>query len=577
MADSYDTLAKRLGLPIASIPNWRAAAGAPAAPSYEGVTLQGMMPPAPAPAGPPPPPAPSYEGATLQGMAPTASGLSLADPPKAAAPPKMRLATGDNVSTAPAAVKPNVMAQMQQVANNSDATKGHVKTALDEDERKKNLEGATFAGGAAGGVANPYGGAPVMVDKGGRRAQSWQINEGLDLGTQASEAVGSADERNRAAAGLDFMAGQKAADFERGYLERHAKASEKFAAEESARTQKYAEQVDSHMAKLDDLRAQIREAQVDPFGGMNAGVARIGQAIAIGLGAFASKRGENMGLDAVKHTIATNLGKQEEDLKKLERGAKGEMNFLGQLKQQYGDVGVAREAARIAYLEQAKVELAKNLGDPEVADPRLLAGYERLQAKLDDELVNRTAHFKAITEDRVVRHDVNAQPKYIGGAGIGKEARGDAKWLSEKYEAAGVPAALANLEGVDQMIDTFGDGDIPGIGPIVGKVPDWLMPDRAVAGRQAVAAVKNRVRKSIAGASLTDGEKVELNKELEGAGDAGSLRRALQNVRRSLHHQQRNIAAGASPEGNMLYNLQGGSVKSVPLDKPTTPYVREAK
>jgi hypothetical protein len=70
--------------------------------------------------------------------------------------------------------------------------------------------------------------------------------------------------------------------------------------------------------------------------------------------------------------------------------------------------------------------------------------------------------------------------------------------------------------------------------------------------------VKNKIRKSIAGSSLTPGEKEELNKSLEGAYDGDSVRRLVQSLRTSLHHQQRNIAAGAKPEGKATYEQRGG-------------------
>jgi hypothetical protein len=597
--DIFARAAKRFGIPLARVSDMRAlaqptpaAAPEPQRPSYEGVTLESLAPkplPMIGPPAPPPPPRQSYEGVSLGQLAPPPTpGVSLAEPARPAvgmpapAKPTMRMQTGDNISTSPpAAVKPAVMKQFETVAKNSEAATKQVKTSLDENERAKNLEGATFvdSGQQGGAVTNPYGGAPILVDKGGRRAASWQVQQGLDLGQDARDAVEDADASNRKAAGLDYAAGQQAAEYERGYLDRLNQASEKHAVEESARAQKYQGQVDATMGRLADLRAQIRSFKVDPYGGMNPGVARLGQTIAIALGAFASKRGENQGLEAVKHTIAMNVADDEKKLDRLERGARGEETFLGQLRQQYGDKKLASEAAHIAYLERAKVELAKNLGSPEVADPRLLAAYNRLNAKIDDELFDRTARFKGITEDRVIRHDVNAQPRYVG-AGADHRDETDAKWIAEQREKAGIPTSLADLQGVDQVIDTLGSGDIEGIGPVVSSLPDWMYArvgtERGIANRQKIAAVKNRVRKSIAGASLTEGEKVELNKELDAAGDASSLRRSVQSLRQRLHNQDQNIRAGARPGGNYLYEARGGQ-KRIPLDKPTTPYIKPAQ
>lgn len=565
--DEYDRAAAQLGIPPNLITNWRKAAGAPA--------------PVVAP---PPPPAPSFlVPQEYRPAGPAAVAPPVAPTIEATKPKGMPLATGSNVDVAPASVNPKVQRQIEQVARNSAAMQEDVKANVGAENRKKNLEGATFADSAPSGDEIQGGGrpaAPVLVDPGGRRPASWQVQQGLDLGPQAAEAVGSADERARTAAALDYNAGQKAAEFERGYLDRYSQAAGKYAAEESARAQKYIEQTDAHMQSLDDLRAQIREAKTNS--GDNSAVARLGQAVAMAMGAFASKHGENHGLDAVRHAIAMNQKESQDKLDKLARGVGAETTFLGALKQQYGDIRVAKEAERIAQLEQSKVELAKQLGSPEVADPRLLAAYERLQGKLDEELINRTAHFKGMTEDRVVRHDINAQARYAGGTTA--EAKHDARYLSEAYEKAGLPASLSELKDVDRVIDSFGDGDVPGIGPVAGKVPAMFISDRGVAARQAVQSIKNSIGHLRFGGALSPTEAEKLDAQLEGAKDAASLRRTVQALRQTIQHRAANIAAGASPEGQDLYEGRGGSVqrgpvsqRQVSLTKGTTPTIQEAK
>lgn len=599
MADPYDALAKRLGIPLSRIPDWRQAAGLPPAPSsYEDATLQQYMPQAPAAPAPPvpTPPRPSYEGATLQ--APSTAGVSLADPPRTnlgtPARPRIPLATGDNVAASqqPAQLSPSAMAQAMRVAEASEKTKENVKEALDEDERRKNLEGATFyEPGEGAGMTSPVGtggAGVVMVDPGGRRPKSWQVHEGIDLGPEAEAALANANERGYKAAQLDYEAGQRAAAFERGYLEKHQKAAEKFASEETERAQKYQAQVDATMARLEEMRARIREMQEDPLAGMRSGPAQFLGAIAVALGAFASRGGENQGLAALKHQIDTIIRRQDEQAKQLERGVRTETNYLGALKQAYGDERVAREAAYIAYLERAKVELAKELGDPSIADPRMLAAYNRLLGKLDDELIQRTTKFKQLTEDRVIRNDVMAQPHYVGAQPVGaqpsKKAETDARYLSEAYEKAGLPAALSQLKDIDRLIDAIGDGPIEGIGPVASRLPVWMLSNRGVATRQAVQALKNAIGHSLFGGAISEGEAEKLNTQLEGAKDAASLRRVVQSYRQMLQHRAANIAAGASPEGILLYEQRGGSVqrgapsrRQIAPDKPTVPTIREAK
>ncbi len=601
MADQYDSLAKRWGFPDSQVPQWRAMAGVGGA---------APAPPAPPPVAPPlaiGPPAlvrPSPNAHMPPGVDPSwgqpgpvglpedspslRAGLEAANRRPGQAPIPSLIGPNGQIQNQPGGTPPPKVnpADLRQPLKGD--WKGHNEhvAKMDAERRKENLEGATFhePGEEAPRAGPSMGGGPMLVDKGGRRPGAWQIHEGMDLGPDAKQASESASVRGYMANDLDRAAGEAAAEFERGYLEKHHQAAKQYAVSEAERADSYTRQVDEHMGKLDGLRQQIREAgPIKPFGNADPTIAQIGGAIAVGLGALAASRtgGRNLGLESFNNAVSISMRAQEEKLAKLERGARGEETFLSRLKETYGDKRAAVQAAHIAYLEQAKVELAKNLGDPSVAHPKMLAAYERMNAMVDDELVKRTVMFKGITEDRVIRHDVNAQPRYVGGAGFGAGAKGDARYLSEAYAKSGIPEALADLQGVDQVIDTFGEGDIEGVGRFASQVPDWAYgivgSGRGVANRQAVASIKNRVRKSIAGASLTEGEKVELNKELEAAGDADSLRRSVQSVRRRLYNQQKNIGGGASPEGHALYRLQGGSVPDMRLDKGTTPTIREAK
>ncbi len=561
MGDQYDALAAKLGIPLARIPDWRKMAGAPSAPmpqapSYEGATLQGMASQtAPLPPIGPPKPTPSYEGATLQGMAPT--GITLADP-IGKRPPPMRLATGDNLGTAPAAVRPGVMAQMNAVADNSSAATNGAAKSLADNANKKNLEGATFHQPDDDAVPTLPGGAPILVDKGGRRPAAWEVQEGQPMSDEANLAVYDANARGHDAADLDYEAGKKAADYERGFLDRHNQAAAAMASEDVNRSNKYAEQVDSHMQTLDQIRGQIRESKIDPYDGMNPVVAKIGQSIAMALGAFASKHGENAGLEAVKFSMAAGIDRQEKELQKLQRGAAGEVNFLGQLKEQFGDVRAAKAAAYVSYLEAAKVELAKNLGDPSVADPRLLAGYERLNAKLDDELVHREAAFNAITKDKVVRHDVNAQPKYIGGtAAIGAldhKQEENVGHMTEALVKSGIPGAREDLNRLLSVIPK--EGEIRGVGGVQNYVPDraydFFGSEQGHEIRQAASRLFNRQLKDDAGAAVSDQELKRNEAEFYGAKDAASARRTLIAYANRLNALEGTIRSRAAPDVNAV-------------------------
>jgi len=146
---------------------------------------------------------------------------------------------------------------------------------------------------------------------------------------------------------------------------------------------------------------------------------------AAALGGYASAgRGPNQGMAAYNSMIDANLRQQEAQIGKLERGLKGENNFLGHLKTKFGDIEEAKAAARVAYLERAKTELAAKMAQPELQGTAALASYERAMGALDDEFAEKTTRFAQLRQDKVVRHDVNAPPVYAGGGG-GKPAAPD--------------------------------------------------------------------------------------------------------------------------------------------------------
>lgn len=308
-------------------------------------------------------------------------------------------------------LSPNVAAKIA-AASNASAT--NATSADDEAKRKKNVEGATFAdsnGGGGSGVA-PL----VQVSPGGRQPHSWAVQEGIAPPTEATESMRAADEHGRTAAALEYEAGTQEAAYRQGYLDRLEQAQRAHAVEEKQRADRYQKAWDESLGRLNDLRAQIRTAQVDPYEGQK-GLGQLMGGLAIGLGAAgaALAGGQNAGLEAVKHHIATVIRRQEGVLDRMANGAKAETTFLGALRQKFGDEKEAHNAAWIAYLESAKSELAKIAGSPDVQNPRLLAQYQRAQKAIDEELAGRLKAWNEAAADKVVRHDVNAPPVYAGG------------------------------------------------------------------------------------------------------------------------------------------------------------------
>lgn len=466
MADQYDILARTLGVPDAAA-RLRAmgGGGAPAAPAPAAPAgprpgdpgfIDGLMaPPPPAPGtafGPPPPPvAPVAAPLPPPGPRPGDRGWNLADamppPPAPAAPvgrhgappaPARALSAAEFLSHDGGTSEANALYQNQragagssrvmsadaarQLVDNNRAQVQGLSDVEKQNGRDANLAGATFAHGPGTGVAGPMGAPsrPVMVSPGGRKPASWQVQEGQQVPREAEDAAELGTQRRREAAGYDLEVAQRAGEADRAYLEGLSRAGERYEQEKRARAEQYASEYDQGMGRLEELREAVRTQEVDPYKGAagNSGLTKFLGILAAAVGGYASAgRGPNMGMQAFNAMIEGNIRQQEAETAKLERGLKGENNFLGQLKTRFGDVEEAKAAARVAYLERAKTELAAKMAQPEIQGSQALSAYERAMAALDDELADKTMKFSLLKQDKVVRHDVNAPPVYAGGGG----------------------------------------------------------------------------------------------------------------------------------------------------------------
>src|SRR5439155_459122 len=86
----------------------------------------------------------------------------------------------------------------------------------------------------------------------------------------------------------------------------------------------------------------------------------------------------------------------------------------------------------------------------------------------------------------------------FGGAGAGAGQAG-AHAYSEELEKAGIPSQLSSLTDIDRTIDTFGQGEIPGVGAIKDHVPTALLSKEGAAARQAFQSVKLGLQHQISG------------------------------------------------------------------------------
>lgn len=501
----------------------------------------------------------------------------------------------------------------------------------DAKERLDNLNGATFMdppaslGGAPGGAAA----LGTLISKGGRTPASWteQTQQGVRFSEDTEKAADKADESQRDAARWGMLAGTAEAEREMAYLDRHSQLQEDHALRMRRRADAQQSQYRDELGKLQAMNeaAQADKIPTDAWFVKRDGDGSVNQAAswtsAIGYVLGGISQGllhlpENPINSHIRDQIETSKYNAQLKRQKLE----DQRSLLGQMMRTFGDERQAEEGAWLAYLEKAKTDMGRIVAESK--HDGVQANYRNALAAIDKEWAVHKQRWDELTQDKVMRtqHDVNAAPVYAGGGvALGKHDREEIGKVSEALEKAGIPQAYAQLQDVDHLINSFEKGDLPGISAtadsvmgITGKdIQDHLLTataglgpaakllpkeapfgavagraiygDRAVATRQAVASIKNGIRKSIAGASLTEGEKKELDKQLEGSHDSESLRRTVQAFRRSLSYRSRNIMSGASDVARAEFARRYGSVPTedgpfnVPLDRGAAPYVREAK
>lgn len=490
-------------------------------------------------------------------------------------------------------ISPKAAAALVKASNISQANADVAYQQQKDGARREEVNERDAGELAANGPPTPL----RMVSPGGRTPASWttQEQDGTHFSPETLDAGEKAFDLKRGAAEANYEAGTNAAARDFAYLDTH----QRLEADREQRLQAQAierkKQYDGALQKMDKLTSDAESGKVDLHAAAGGGVGMFMAGIATMLGAvgqgFMARAGnlnaKNAGLEAVKQSIADNIQAQKDNLANKFKRTEAQRGLLAQMKQTFGDEDSAEEAVWLAGLAKAKTQAAK-LG----AEAKTDAEKAKLAGALEQigtEYAQHREKLDALQQNRIsrVEHDVNAPAQYAGGGGGGpldKHDREEVGKMSEAYEKAGIPKAVSELKDIDRAIDTLGTGDIPGVGAIASRIPDVIAKqvygDRAIAGRQAVATIKNSTRKSIAGASLTEGEKKELDKQLEGAHDADSLRRVVQSFRQTLSYQSRNIAAGASDNARNEYNRRYQSARgernpfNVPVDRSSTPYVK---
>jgi hypothetical protein len=119
------------------------------------------------------------------------------------------------------------------------------------------------------------------------------------------------------------------------------------------------------------------------------------------------------------------------------------------------------------------------------------------------------------------------------------------KELAEDVDKFGAPAFYQKQAEASDIISKSGD-DLPGQGPIAGRLPDWMISAEGVALRQATGQMLAEYRKGITGAGMSNTERDEFGRitGLLESGDPKAYKQGVARLQRAMDARVSARAAG---------------------------------
>lgn len=120
------------------------------------------------------------------------------------------------------------------------------------------------------------------------------------------------------------------------------------------------------------------------------------------------------------------------------------------------------------------------------------------------------------------------------------------KELSEDVDKLGAPG-FYQKHSEAKAIAAENPDDLPGVGAIAGRLPNWMISDEGQNLRQAAGQMLAEYRKGITGAGMSDSERVEYG-EITGllqGGDEDAFRKGMDRLQRAMDARVGNRAAGS--------------------------------
>lgn len=154
----------------------------------------------------------------------------------------------------------------------------------------------------------------------------------------------------------------------------------------------------------------------------------------------------------------------------------------------------------------------------------------------------------------------------------GNDLENDVEALSKRLEQT--PAMRNDLETLQSFA---GESDVPGVGPVASRIPDWaswLLSSDALRLRQAQKGILGTIIKEQSGTAASEGEIARKLAELgmgPGATDE-QFRLGLQRLTKNVRDSVRSKEAGARPEALKIARERGVVTSAdIPADIPAAP------
>lgn len=129
----------------------------------------------------------------------------------------------------------------------------------------------------------------------------------------------------------------------------------------------------------------------------------------------------------------------------------------------------------------------------------------------------------------------------------------ESKELSEDLEKFSAPGFYQKYDEASEIIGRYPD-DLPGVGPLDGRAPGFMVSDDGVSLRQSVGQMLAEFRKGLTGAGMSDSERAEYEK-ITGLVDSGNEKAYRSGVERLRAAMDARVSARAAGSPNATKDL----------------------